>query len=235
MDSFCLLDDLGRSQGFSPVYDADPRVYPGPETPSRGLMQEDMMMDLLSEFLSIDEGGYPPPDGFFCDGVTEQGSNVQVAQGNAELNMIPSIQCAGFDIHGRTLQPEGGSPSSGTTCSSGSPSSIADSEPARSVENGNKSSRSGPPATKRKRRRRKAPRPSLPHGVVEQNYRKKLNTHIEELRAVIPTIKENGEANARDDLAKGLSSTHKTNKATVYAKAVEYIQHLEAKCLSSPS
>lgn len=76
----------------------------------------------------------------------------------------------------------------------------------------------------------------VPHTMVEKRYRDRLGNSVAELRAAIPTLRAPGipaavadEQLSRSPLTRGLKSTHKRNKAMIYAKAVEYIKHLEAK------
>ena len=68
------------------------------------------------------------------------------------------------------------------------------------------------------------------HNVIEKRYRNNLNDKIVELRNSVPSLRAKGRANpgASEDL-EGLTPAHKLNKATVMAKATEYIKHLEKR------
>ena len=69
------------------------------------------------------------------------------------------------------------------------------------------------------------------HNVIEKRYRNNLNDKIVELRNSVPSLRAMGRSNKGDgteDLG-GLTPAHKLNKATVMAKATEYIKHLEKR------
>lgn len=69
------------------------------------------------------------------------------------------------------------------------------------------------------------------HNVIEKRYRNNLNDKIVELRNSVPSLRAMGRANGgkeSEDL-EGLTPAHKLNKATVMAKATEYIRHLEKR------
>lgn len=69
------------------------------------------------------------------------------------------------------------------------------------------------------------------HNVIEKRYRNNLNDKIVELRNAVPSLRAMGRANngkETEDL-EGLTPAHKLNKATVMAKATEYIRHLEKR------
>ncbi|EME87687.1 uncharacterized protein MYCFIDRAFT_212986 [Pseudocercospora fijiensis CIRAD86] len=69
------------------------------------------------------------------------------------------------------------------------------------------------------------------HNVIEKRYRNNLNDKIVELRNAVPSLRAMGRANSgkeTEDL-EGLTPAHKLNKATVMAKATEYIRHLEKR------
>lgn len=70
------------------------------------------------------------------------------------------------------------------------------------------------------------------HNMIEKRYRNNLNDKIAALRDAVPSLRNVGrkvsevENNDNEDL-EGLVPAHKLNKATVLAKATEYIHHLE--------
>ncbi|QIW95632.1 hypothetical protein AMS68_001150 [Peltaster fructicola] len=68
------------------------------------------------------------------------------------------------------------------------------------------------------------------HNVIEKRYRNNLNDKIVELRNSVPSLRALGRAKGQnnEDL-EGLTPAHKHNKATIMAKATEYIQHLEKR------
>ncbi|KAJ9618648.1 Clr6 histone deacetylase associated PHD protein-2 Cph2 [Taxawa tesnikishii (nom. ined.)] len=70
------------------------------------------------------------------------------------------------------------------------------------------------------------------HNVIEKRYRNNLNDKIAELRDSVPSLRAmsrpNGDGDESEDL-EGLTPAHKLNKATVLAKATEYIKHLEKR------
>jgi hypothetical protein len=66
------------------------------------------------------------------------------------------------------------------------------------------------------------------HNVIEKRYRNNLNDKIIELRNSVPSLRAKGRAKDAEDLD-GLTAAHKLNKATVMAKATEYIHHLEKR------
>ncbi|KAF2173191.1 hypothetical protein M409DRAFT_17137 [Zasmidium cellare ATCC 36951] len=69
------------------------------------------------------------------------------------------------------------------------------------------------------------------HNVIEKRYRNNLNDKIVELRNSVPALRALGRANKGQDTEdlEGLTPAHKLNKATVMAKATEYIKHLEKR------
>lgn len=71
------------------------------------------------------------------------------------------------------------------------------------------------------------------HNQIEKRYRNNLNDKICDLKYSVPTLRilmdsESNTAPQNIDL-EGLQPATKLNKATILAKAVEYIQHLERK------
>lgn len=69
------------------------------------------------------------------------------------------------------------------------------------------------------------------HNVIEKRYRNNLNDKIVELRNSVPSLRAKGapkSGKGTEDLD-GLTPAHKLNKATVMAKATEYIKHLETR------
>ncbi len=74
------------------------------------------------------------------------------------------------------------------------------------------------------------------HNMIEKRYRMKLNDQIAALRDSVPSLRATSrlaegaddEQGAAEDL-EGLAPAHKLNKATVLAKAIEYIRHLEKR------
>ncbi|PPJ53469.1 hypothetical protein CBER1_00394 [Cercospora berteroae] len=69
------------------------------------------------------------------------------------------------------------------------------------------------------------------HNVIEKRYRNNLNDKIIELRQSVPSLRAMGRSNKGDNLEdlEGLTPAHKLNKATIMAKATEYIKHLEKR------
>ncbi|KAI7421371.1 hypothetical protein KC336_g8743, partial [Hortaea werneckii] len=69
------------------------------------------------------------------------------------------------------------------------------------------------------------------HNVIEKRYRNNLNDKIVELRNSVPSLRAMGRASGGEDNEdlEGLTPAHKLNKATVMAKATEYIKHLEKR------
>ena len=69
------------------------------------------------------------------------------------------------------------------------------------------------------------------HNIIEKRYRNNLNDKIVELRNSVPALRAMGRQNGGDDSEdlEGLTPAHKLNKATVMAKATEYIKHLEKR------
>jgi hypothetical protein len=72
------------------------------------------------------------------------------------------------------------------------------------------------------------------HNMIEKRYRTNLNDKIAALRDSVPSLRvmagtaRLGEDDEEEDL-EGLAPAHKLNKATVLAKATEYIRHLEKR------
>lgn len=71
------------------------------------------------------------------------------------------------------------------------------------------------------------------HNMIEKRYRTNLNDKIAALRDSVPSLRvmsksARGEEGEKEDL-QGLTPAHKLNKATVLAKATEYIRHLEKR------
>ncbi|THY00899.1 hypothetical protein D6D02_08762 [Aureobasidium pullulans] len=69
------------------------------------------------------------------------------------------------------------------------------------------------------------------HNVIEKRYRNNLNDKIAELRDSVPSLRAMSRPSGNDDSEdlEGLTPAHKLNKATVLAKATEYIKHLEKR------
>ncbi|KAI9650105.1 Clr6 histone deacetylase associated PHD protein-2 Cph2 [Ciborinia camelliae] len=73
------------------------------------------------------------------------------------------------------------------------------------------------------------------HNLIERRYRTNLNEKIAALRDSVPSLRimqksARGEDTADDrEELQGLTPAHKLNKATVLAKATEYIRHLEKR------
>lgn len=80
---------------------------------------------------------------------------------------------------------------------------------------------------------RKQPKKTA-HNMIEKRYRTNLNDKIAALRDSVPSLRvmagtaRLGEDDEEEDL-EGLAPAHKLNKATVLAKATEYIRHLEKR------
>ncbi|KAI5797452.1 hypothetical protein DFH27DRAFT_562347 [Peziza echinospora] len=72
------------------------------------------------------------------------------------------------------------------------------------------------------------------HNMIEKRYRTNLNDKIAALRDAVPSLRvmagtsKLGDDDEEEDL-EGLTPAHKLNKATVLAKATEYIRHLEKR------
>ena len=72
------------------------------------------------------------------------------------------------------------------------------------------------------------------HNMIEKRYRTNLNEKIAALRDSVPSLRvmagtsKLGDDDEEEDL-EGLTPAHKLNKATVLAKATEYIRHLEKR------
>ncbi|KAF8251207.1 hypothetical protein K440DRAFT_596424 [Wilcoxina mikolae CBS 423.85] len=90
------------------------------------------------------------------------------------------------------------------------------------------SSQQAPAASGRKQPKKTA------HNMIEKRYRTNLNDKIAALRDSVPSLRvmagtaRLGEDDEEEDLG-GLAPAHKLNKATVLAKATEYIRHLEKR------
>jgi Helix-loop-helix DNA-binding domain len=77
------------------------------------------------------------------------------------------------------------------------------------------------------------------HNSIEKRYRMNLNSKIDQLRDSVPSLRERPGANDSgsnsDDSDQelkeldGLTAAHKFNKATIFDKAIEYIEHLEKR------
>ncbi|KAI9866081.1 MAG: hypothetical protein M1813_001642 [Trichoglossum hirsutum] len=75
------------------------------------------------------------------------------------------------------------------------------------------------------------------HNMIEKRYRNNLNDKIAALRDSVPSLRvmsRGSQGNGEDDDddnedLEGLTPAHKLNKATVLAKATEYIRHLEKR------
>ncbi|KAF2725923.1 hypothetical protein K431DRAFT_299645 [Polychaeton citri CBS 116435] len=69
------------------------------------------------------------------------------------------------------------------------------------------------------------------HNVIEKRYRNNLNDKIVELKNSVPSLRAMNKANKgeRNEDLEGLTAAHKHNKATIMAKATEYIKHLETR------
>lgn len=67
------------------------------------------------------------------------------------------------------------------------------------------------------------------HNVIEKRYRNNLNDKIVELRQSVPALRAMGRDGEDGEDLEGLAPAHKLNKATIMAKATEYIKHLEKR------
>jgi hypothetical protein len=67
------------------------------------------------------------------------------------------------------------------------------------------------------------------HNVIEKRYRNNLNDKIIELRQSVPALRAMGRDGEDGEDLEGLAPAHKLNKATIMAKATEYIKHLEKR------
>ncbi|KAM0720128.1 hypothetical protein Q7P37_004264 [Cladosporium fusiforme] len=67
------------------------------------------------------------------------------------------------------------------------------------------------------------------HNVIEKRYRNNLNDKIVELRQSVPALRAMGRDGEEGEDLEGLAPAHKLNKATIMAKATEYIKHLEKR------
>ena len=72
------------------------------------------------------------------------------------------------------------------------------------------------------------------HHVIEKRYRNNLADKIVELRNSVPSLRViertgGGDVGLDDEDLGGLTPAHKLNKATIMAKATEYIRHLEKR------
>ncbi|KAJ5555341.1 hypothetical protein N7535_007777 [Penicillium sp. DV-2018c] len=80
---------------------------------------------------------------------------------------------------------------------------------------------------------KKMPAKKRAHNVIEKRYRANLNDKIAELRDSVPSLRQtkktNGGSNDEDDEAEGSNAANKLNKASILAKATEYIKHLEIR------
>ncbi|KAL6946498.1 hypothetical protein ACO0RG_000651 [Hanseniaspora osmophila] len=75
------------------------------------------------------------------------------------------------------------------------------------------------------------------HNIIEKKYRNNINEKILTFRNIVPTLRvshkrERGDLILENDyfLLEGLEPAKKLNKATILAKTIEYIEHLETKC-----
>lgn len=78
---------------------------------------------------------------------------------------------------------------------------------------------------------RKQPKKTA-HNMIEKRYRTNLNEKIAALRDSVPSLRVMAGTSRIDDDEEdlgGLAPAHKLNKATVLAKATEYIRHLEKR------
>ncbi|RDW62054.1 hypothetical protein BP6252_11487 [Coleophoma cylindrospora] len=87
-------------------------------------------------------------------------------------------------------------------------------------------------------RKHQQPLKKTAHNMIEKRYRTNLNDKIAALRDSVPSLRVMVKKNSRgedDDVddgeedLQGLTPAHKLNKATVLAKATEYIAHLEKR------
>lgn len=93
---------------------------------------------------------------------------------------------------------------------------------------------SGPATTTTTTGRKQQPKKTA-HNMIEKRYRTNLNDKIAALRDSVPSLRvmagtsKLGEDGDDDEDLEGLTPAHKLNKATVLAKATEYIRHLEKR------
>ncbi|OJJ33745.1 hypothetical protein ASPWEDRAFT_52154 [Aspergillus wentii DTO 134E9] len=79
---------------------------------------------------------------------------------------------------------------------------------------------------------KKMPSKKRAHNVIEKRYRANLNEKIAELRESVPSLRggsKDANGNTQDDDDDGATQASKMNKASILAKATEYIRHLEIR------
>jgi hypothetical protein len=69
------------------------------------------------------------------------------------------------------------------------------------------------------------PRRRLPHNQVERKYRESLNTQLESLRRVVPSLQQNRASDGAD--IEDLPAPSKPSKAVILASATAHIKHVE--------
>ncbi|KAF2759033.1 hypothetical protein EJ05DRAFT_437667 [Pseudovirgaria hyperparasitica] len=120
-----------------------------------------------------------------------------------------------------------------TPVTSGSAGSESSPEPARPEFNRKKRKASTSDEEKDSSDRQE-PVKKTAHNMIEKRYRTNLNDKIAALRDSVPSLRVMSRPNGTledddpEDL-EGLTPAHKLNKATVLAKATEYIRHLEKR------
>jgi hypothetical protein len=99
-------------------------------------------------------------------------------------------------------------------------STKADTETAGRLKSESEDSPQAPPDDKPKSRRR------LPHNQVERKYRESLNTQLESLRRVVPSLQQNQRGFDGADI-EDLPTPSKPSKAVILASATAYIKQME--------
>jgi hypothetical protein len=134
---------------------------------------------------------------------------------------IESSPALGTLTDSKTSSESTGLPSPESLYSSPSSEKCSANSPRRRRKSSDKKSEEAHPSPNSKVRKTYSSR------AIERKYRSKLTTKLDRLREIVPSLLAKDEDDPPEEELFGLQPTRKQNKATIFTKAVEYIEQLQ--------